>query len=338
MKTCKLIALLLALLLSFSLVGWVTYKHFHKHNYVIHFVNYGGPTGVEDGFEFYLKTHHVPYTIIYHDENRDPSTVPGIIASIRADKTTDLVVTWGSTASLNIFGKYTDHNAAFITDIPGLFVLVADPVSTHLVPSMQSSKRNITGTSHLSPTKNQFEAMMVYHPAKRIGILYTPSEVNAVAAVDAMRVLALKHGVELVAIPFATENGKPNTTNAVASLIAMKKLGVEWLYLGPDTLLAGVARDLVIPEAHSLGILTFASTEKMMKSGASFGLICPYFVAGELIGDKAERILVDGVDPQDIPVDTCPRFRHQMNPIALKRFNIDLPVSMTSNIEKIAAP
>lgn len=303
----------------------------------IHFINYRGHTDVDAGFEAYLKQKRFRYEIVYHDVDRNPANVPDIIAAIRADPKTGLVVTWGTTVTLQVFGKYDSINGNTLKNIPGVFTLVTDPVASKIVPSLVSSGRNITGSWHVAPIANQFRAMMVYKPGKKIGILYTPTENNSVATVRAMIEEAGLYKVEVIAIPFEIVDGIPNSANAERALLEMKKYGVEWLYLPPDSFLGTQARDLVVPTANRLGIASFASTEQLMLTGATFGLLCPYLEVGELAAKKAIQIL-DGVPASSIRIDTVERFRHQMNPVAARRLNIQVQTDLLSTIEEVAAP
>jgi putative ABC transport system substrate-binding protein len=337
MKGWKLIVPLAALLLAMVIAIALNIGGVRHETYRIHFVNYRGHTDVDAGFEAYLRENRVRFDITYHDVDRNPASFPDIIAAIRADKNVDLVVTWGTTTTLSVFGRHGSESRANITDIPGVFTLVSDPVGSQVVPSLLSSGRNITGSWHVAPTPNQFRAMMVYRPGKKIGILYTPTENNSVVVVKEMTEEAALYNVEVVAIPFETINGIPNSSNAAAALQEMKKHGVEWLYLPPDSFLGTQARDLVIPTAHRLGIATFASTEQLMLTGATFGLLCPYFQVGELAAKKAIQVL-RGEPPAAIPMDTVERFHHQMNPVAARLLNITVSPALLPTIQQVTAP
>ena len=45
-----------------------------------------------------------------------------------------------------------------------------------------------------------------------------------------------------------------------------------------------------------------------MGSQAMLGFVSPYYLVGKLAGAQAERILVDGEQPEDIPVRSLGRF------------------------------
>lgn len=338
MKSLKLAILFIIAALVIGVVAFVAHERSHKGIFTIHFVNYRGHTPVDAGFEYQLKQYNINYEIVYHDIDRNPERLGQVRKYIKGDKNADLVVTWGTTVSLGIFGPIGSTDNTFITEVPGIFVLVTDPVAVGLVTSLDNPNRNLTGSWHVAPMTSQFQTMMAYRPAQKIGVLYTPTEKNSVAAVESLKKLAQSFGIEVIAIPFVLQQGLPVATNAVDSLKLMKDQQVEWLYLPPDSFLGQQARDLVIPSAHALGIATFASTEQLMQAGASFGLICPYLQLGQLVGEKAKKILVDEISAADIPMDTIPRFHHQVNLTAIEMLGITIPASMLKSAEKISAP
>lgn len=338
MKALKLLCLLIVATLVAGVMTFVVHERSHKDIFTIHFVNYRGHTPVDAGFEYQLKQHNINYEIVYHDIDRNPERLATVRKYIKGDKNADLVVTWGTTVSLGIFGPFGSNDTTFITEVPGIFVLVTDPVAVGLVASLDNPNRNLTGAWHVAPMTSQFQTMMAYKPAQKIGVLYTPTEKNSVVAVESLKKLAQSFGIEVIAIPFTLQQGLPVATNAMDALKLMKEQQVEWLYLPPDSFLGQQARDLVIPSAHALGIATFASTEQLMQAGAAFGLICPYVELGKLIGTKAKKILVDEVSAADVSMDTIQRFHHQVNLAAIERLDIAVPATMLKSAEKISAP
>lgn len=333
----KLLRTLFIVMILSSLVcgGLFTYKYFFPDVYSIHFVNYRGKTDIDAGFEFQLHKLGVRHKITYHDVNRDPKRFAEIVKDIRADEDADLVVTWGTTTTLGIFGQYPPGDPRFIRMTPGLFTLVTDPVGSRIVPELETSKRNITGSWHVAPLENQFRSMMVYRPTKRIGALYTPTENNSIVTIDELRKTAQRYDVELIATPFELHDGKPVATNAVEALKKMSDSGVEWLYLPPDRFLGVQARDLVIPTAHKLSLITFASTEQLMQAGAAFGLVCPYFELGVLAANKAKLILVNKRHPEHILIDTVERFTHQINEEAVQRLGVKIPQMIRADAKTV---
>lgn len=294
--------------------------------YHIHFVNYRGRTDVDAGFEQHLKSNNVRYTITYHDLALDPTKADEVRRRIEADPSVDLIVTSGTASTLGVIGRHDVETSERISRIPTIFTLVTNPEGAEVIASRFAPRTNVTGSSHIAPPYNQFRTMMAYHPAKRIGVIFTPSELNSVLSYTAISYYAQSHGVEVVAMPFlTTAGGRPDGSNAAAAVATLKAQGVEWLYLPPDSFLGSQVRDHIIPAAHAAGIRTFASTEQQMQAGAAYGLISPYTVIGQHAAEQAVRILVEKVPAHDIPIDSSPRFIHQVNADALARLNLPLP-------------
>jgi putative ABC transport system substrate-binding protein len=302
--------------------------------YDIHYVNYRGRTNVDAGFEAYLDARGVKYAITYHNADRDPTAFPYIVSRINADKRADLVVTWGTTVTLAIFGKHDDRTPTHI-ELPGVFTVVSDAKRSKIIDPADET-RHITGATHVPPLPRQFSAMMIYKPGKAIGVLYTPTENNSVVILEQLKELGERYGVHIVAIPFALVDGKPVSTNTKAALAQFKKEGCEWLYLPPDSYLGTQARDVVLPEAHRLGLVTFASTEQLMQAGAAFGFVSTYYDLGALAGEQAYEILVERKAPGEIPVTTVGRFQHQMNVKTAKALGVEILPELKSDIVEVS--
>lgn len=304
--------------------------------YNIHFVNYQGRTDVDIGFEQHLKKHNLRYNITYHDLATDPRAAAAIRKKIEEDTNVDLIVTWGTSATLGIIGRHDDVTSERLARIPTIFTLVTNPEGAELVANRFTPRPNVTGASHIAPIYNQFRTMMAYYQAQRIGIIFSPSELNSVVTYTALGFYAQNHGVEVVSA--SLPSGKELTAEGADEVVArLKAEGVGWLYLSPDSSTGTKARDLIIPAAHRAGIRTFASTEQQMQAGASFGLISPYYTVGAHAAEQALRILVDGVAAHDIPIDTSPRFIHQVNPDALDSMGAAVPLDKLDNVQLVSS-
>src|SRR5699024_1633714 len=113
----------------------------------------------------------------------------------------DLLVTWGTAISLGMVGPYgTTDSERFITDVPTVYLYVAEPTSAGLVERPDLSGRaNLAGANIQVPLDAQLRIMQSYHPdLQRIGVVYGANERNSVAAVSALRVAASSFDVEVV--------------------------------------------------------------------------------------------------------------------------------------------
>lgn len=302
--------------------------------FVIFQITYRGETDVERGFSEYLFQREIPVKIIRRNADLDPSRVPAFVEEIKQMQP-DLVYTWGTPVTIATYGKYEDASPqANVTKIPGVFTMVSAPVAAGVVPSLKSSDRNITGTSHVVPPEAQVRAMQSYRPFKVLGVLYTPTEQNSIVIVDRLRKIAEEMNFKLVERTFPlTADGKPTTDTAAELVGELHKEGAEWLYYLPDTFLS-TNIDKVAPVATKLGIPGFSATE-LLKNDALVSLISRYYSLGQLTAYKAEQILVDGVSPEDIPIETLNRFSLIINMPLARELKLYPPLAMLNYAEVI---
>lgn len=281
--------------------------------------------GCEDacrGFQDFLASRKVPVDLTIYDAATEAARIPGFVAEIKQQRP-DLVVTWGSTTALTTFGTYDAADPAkHITDIPGVFMIVSQPVEAKLVPSMDSSGRNITGTNYLVPESVQLEAARTYLEFDRVGIIYTPTENNSVINMNRVVEEGQKMGVEVVSRAVALNaEGKPDAESIPGLVRELAAAQVDLIYQGADTFL-NINRQTLTGEAVSHGLPVFAAGEAPVRDGkALMGVVNQYYVVGQLTALKAEQVL-KGTPPADIPIEAPRRFS----------FLVNLPVAKTLGI------
>lgn len=304
--------------------------------YTIYMITFRGDTEVEAGFRDYLAQRQIPVEYINRDVDRDPSKVAGFIEEIRELKP-DLVYTWGTPVTLATVGPYDAPDPAkYIADRPVIFTMVAAPVRAKVVPSLDASGRNVTGAFHVVPLDAQLRAMQSYRPFDSLGVLYTATEQNSVVLVEELRQLAPTVGFRLVERQFRTgPDGKPVADGLDTMIREIKDEGADWLYLVPDTFLGSILEQ-VTPICESVLLPTFGATELAIRSGGAVtGLVCRYYSVGQLAASKAEQILVGGVNPAMIPVETLKRFSLIVNMPLARSFQLYPPLAMLNYAEVI---
>ncbi|MDQ0317543.1 ABC transporter substrate-binding protein [Amorphus orientalis] len=302
--------------------------------FVVFQILYRGETDVERGFAEYLYQREIPVQIERRNADLDPSRVEAFVQEAKEMKP-DLVYSWGTPVTIATFGKYADADPKTdITEIPGVFTLVTAPVASGIVPSFESSERNITGTSHVVPPAAQVRAMQSYRPFKVLGVLYTPNEQNSVTTVASLREVASEMDFKLVERQFALDaEGKPTAEGAGDLVGELAEEGAEWLYYLPDTFL-GSNMDKVAPAATKHGIPGFSATELISKY-ALLSLVSRYYSLGQLTAYKAEQILVNKVPPRDIPIETLKRFSLIINMKYATDLKLYPPLAMLNYAEVI---
>ena len=304
--------------------------------YRIYAITFRGMTDVEKGFKEHFAARNIPVAITFRDLNRDPARLPEFIQEIRSTRP-DLIYTWGTSVTLGVVGPFNaTERSHYITDIPVVFTLVASPVLAKLTPDLVSSRRNLTGVYHVAPTEAQIRTMASYRPFEALGVLYTPTEQNSVVIIDEIRRLARNNKFTVVDRTFRLDANRKVTAEGAADLVReLKEAKAQWLYLPPDSFLGTKAQDVIIPAAMEIGLPTFASTEQLMEAGALAGLVSRYYSIGQFTAYKAEKILMDKIDPAAIPIETLKRFSFQIRMEAAERLKLPPPLPMLNYAELI---
>ena len=186
--------------------------------------------------------------------------------------------------------------AASTKSIPLIYTAVTDPVSAKLVKSMGKSGTNVTGVSDALPLPPQVELIKKIKPsAKKVGMVYSPGEVNSTIVVKQLKAELAKHGMTLV------EAAAPRTTDvgsAAKSLVGK----VDVIYTSTDNnvvstyeSMVAVARDAKIP--------LVASDPDSVKRGAVAALGMNYYDMGRQAGKVVNRVL-KGEKPGAIASET----------------------------------
>ncbi len=176
-----------------------------------------------------------------------------------------------------------------ITDIPIVYNVITDPVEAGLIKDSNSPDGNITGSSDRQDLNLMLEfAKELLPKAKRVGLLYSPSEANDVALVKMMQKAADNSGMKLLSIPVMQARDIP---------IAMQnfKGNIDFLYVGTSgqiqPTLPAIASECNKMEIPIINVDEGAVVDGMVL--ASFGV--DYIKVGENTGKLVAQIL-RGVD------------------------------------------
>jgi len=266
------------------------------------------------GFQDYFRRQHIPVSFTLRDAAQDATRIPGFIAEAKRLRP-DLLVTWGTTVTLATVGRWDKVDPArHVTDLPVMFMIVSQPVELGIVPTLTSSKRNVTGTLYLLPLEEQIRAARTYFYFRRIGFLYNPVEQNSKASRDELQTLAPRFGYTVVEESLDLDAaGKPVAGSLTQRIEALAKAGVDLIYMSPDTFL-NTHRQIVTRTAVALGIPVFAAAEApVVRGDALFGVVNRYDQVGRFSAHQALRILRDGTPAANIPVELPRRFSYLIN-------------------------
>lgn len=217
--------------------------------------------------------------------------------------------------------------AQSIQDAPVLFTAVTDPVEADLVESNDAPGGNVTGTNDMADIAKQLEMLKEIVPdAKKVGIVYSSGEVNSEVQVKAAKEAAKDLDLEIVTQTVTTGNDIQQATEALGDVDAIYVPTDNMVVAGISSLV-GVANDKDIP--------VIGAESGTVEGGAVATLGIDYKELGKQTGEMALRILEDGEDPAEMPVEGANEFTYVVNEEAAKEQGVTIPQSILDEAEKV---
>lgn len=249
-------------------------------------------------------------TVDYQNAQGDPANA-SMIAQTFVSKKYDLVAAVATPSAMACF------NAAQGTEIPTIFTAVSDPVAAELVASLEEPGSNCTGTSDALPVEDQLKMIRAMMPeAKKIGIMYTTSEVNSLTNLETYKKLAPEYGFEIVESGVAASSDIPI---ALDSLVTK----VDCISNMTDNNVVNNL-DTVIAKATEAGIPVFGSEVEQVVNGCAASMGLDYVELGRQTGKMAAAVL-NGADPATMPVQVIRTSSLYVNSDVMNQFNLSVP-------------
>ena len=172
----------------------------------------------------------------------------------------------------------------------------SDPAESGLVESNDAPGGNVTGTSDMTPVKEQIDLLKKLIPdAKTVGVLYCSAESNSVLQADMAKEACKAAGLEAADYTVSSSN---EIQTVVESMIGK----VDVIYAPTDNMIAaGMATVAMIANENKIPII--CGEEGMVKEGglATYGI--NYYELGYKTGEMAAKILTEGADPASMPIE-----------------------------------
>lgn len=195
--------------------------------------------------------------------------------------------------------------------VPVVFAAVTDPVAAKLVSNWKASGTNVTGVSDMLSLPPQIDLIEKVKPgAKRIGMVYSPGEVNSVTVARELKAELAKRNMTLV------EAAAPRTVDvapAAKSLVGK----VDAIYTSTDNNVVSTYESLVRVASDAKIPLIAADTDSV-KRGAIAALGMNYYDMGRQTGKIVVRIL-KGEKPGDIAPQLGDKTSLTVNPTAAQK-------------------
>jgi len=191
-----------------------------------------------------------------------------------------------------------------ITDIPVIYSAVTDPVEAGLVESFTKGGKNVTGTSDLTPVKDQIKLLIDLTGAKRIGHIYSSGEANATLLAQMAKQACDELGVKFVE---STVTKSSEVREAALSLVNR----VDAIYISTDnTVVSVIASVSDVATRNNIPIMSADPSSSKeddilvswgfdyYKMGRATGRIIAEIVGGKTTADIPTKFMTNATDIQ----------------------------------------
>ncbi len=180
-----------------------------------------------------------------------------------------------------------------IKDQPVVFCAVTDPEGAGLVASVKKGEKGVTGTSDMTPVKEQIMLLNRIKPLNALGHVYCSGEANAVALAAIAKQVCKDLNIKFIE---TTVTNSSEVKQAVQTIAGR----VDGIYLSNDnTIFSALAAVTAVAMQHQIPVMSAdpssAQTNDVL---AAWGF--DYYKMGKATGRLTADIL-NGARPVDIP-------------------------------------
>ncbi len=255
-------------------------------------ITWRGQTDAEFGFIQRLKDLGVDAEYEIFDAARDQNRLAGFLRQSRDKlKSKDLIYTFGTTATQTVKNFNPDG-------IPHLFNIVANPVGVGIAASHGSPAFGITGAKMaLSPEVN-IQLLEQLYPFKRIAVLFDPREDNSVSELDKITAVSEALGKEVLRLRLSPD---ARTSKLQIDSLTPQLQSADVIYVTAAS--SFIAYFDLLKQILPQDVVSMGSSTAYINEGITLAFGTEYRERGEAAADMAARILLDGVLPNDLPID-----------------------------------
>lgn len=170
------------------------------------------------------------------------------------------------------------------SNIPIIYTAVTDPVAAGIANADKTSVGNITGTSDKLPIDGQLSLIHEMFPeAKKVGILYTTSEVNSVSSINEYKQRASEYDLEIVDKGINDTSEMPLVCDNLLSQVDVVTNVTD------NTVVASLP--VLLNKANEKNIPVLGSEIEQVKMGCIACLGLDYIELGKQTAKMAARVL-----------------------------------------------
>lgn len=325
----------LALWLLSAPLGWAQGAFTPENPARIHMVVWRGCEEACQGFSRYFEDRGLPVEVVVTDVARKKALLPEVRAALIAERP-DLVVTWGTSVSVEILGTIEEFGAqTALGDIPALFMIVADPLGSNLIESYEASGRPyLTGVRNRVPERVQLDLLFDYEKPERLAVINSPRELNSTLNTEVLRGLAGEMGFELIERLYTVpEGGTPDPAEIPRLMAEVRAAGADAVYVGSSSFNLEHAAEFTAA-AVAEGLPVFSAYEAMVREAdAVMAVANSYANVGKLAAGQAHKAVLEGATPGALPINALDRFSLFVNIAAARKIGLYPPLQLITLAE-----
>lgn len=257
---------------------------------VLQLVQHTALDAANDGFIAALDDAGIVYEVDQQNASGDQSACQ-TVASKFANEKKDLILAIATPAAQAMVGA--------VEDTPVLITAVTDPAESGLVNTNEKPGANVTGTSDLTPVKEQIDLLKQLVPdARTVGVLYCSAESNSKIQADMAKEAIAAAGMQ-------SKEYTVSSSNEIQTVVQSMVGAVDAVYAPTDNVIAaGMATVGMVAGDNKLPVI--CGEAGMVQNGglATYGI--DYYQLGYMTGQQAVKILTEGASPADMPIEYLP--------------------------------
>jgi putative ABC transport system substrate-binding protein len=260
-------------------------------------------------------------TVLYENAQADGGTASQIVNNFLAKKTNLICAIATPMAQ-------AAYSGAKKADIPVIFTAVTDPAAAALANEDGTPVGEITGTSDKLPVEKQLEMIRKILPdAKKIGILYSTSEVNSETAIKEYKAAAANYGFEIVEGPVTATADIPLAADSILEKVDCLN------NLTDNTVVSSLP--LILDKAGKKNIPVFGSEVEQVKIGCLAAMGLDYVDLGKQTGVMAAKVLKGEAKASELNFEVIKDAAFYGNSKVAETLGITLPKDMTDTAAEI---
>lgn len=260
-------------------------------------------------------------TILYENAQADPGLAAQIATNF-AGQNADLICAIATPIAQSAYSVGRKN------DIPVIYTAVTAPIEAELANADGTPVGEVTGTSDKLPVEQQLDMIRKILPdAKKIGIMYTTSEVNSAATLAEYKEKASEYGFEIV------ESGVSSTADIPLAADNILEQVDCLNNLTDNTVVSSLP--LILSKANAKNIPVFGSEIEQVKIGCLAAMGLDYVDLGKQTGHMAARVLKGEAKASEMNFEVIEEAAFYGNEKVAETLGITFPDSLKDSAKEL---